>query len=243
MHLIKLNAIGSTNSYLRQLSSRSVVEDFTVVVANHQTKGRGQMGSQWSSQQGRNLTVSVFKDVSFLKVDEYFFISMAVALAILEALKAFEIKGLTIKWPNDILSDNKKIGGILIENVISLNKPKASIIGFGLNINQTEFENLPSASSLRLISGRVFDLEEVLQAILNSLKCYFSLLEKKAFNKLKSSYEQQLFRKDKPSTFKNPENQLFTGYILGVSKTGNLQVLIEDEIVKEFDLKEVALLY
>ncbi|MFC4721483.1 biotin--[acetyl-CoA-carboxylase] ligase [Geojedonia litorea] len=243
MHIIKLDAIDSTNSFLRQLSSASMVEDFTVVIANHQTNGRGQMGSEWRSEKGKNLTVSVFKDVSFLKVDEHFCISMAVALAIIGALKTFDIKGLKIKWPNDILSDNMKIGGVLIENVISSKKPKASIIGFGLNINQTEFENLPSASSLRLITGQVFDPDEVLQVILNSLKYYFSLLEQKAFDKLKSSYEKQLFRKNKPSTFKDYEGNLFTGYIQGVSKAGNLQVLIEDGIVKEFDLKEVSLLY
>jgi len=140
MRIIKLDAIDSTNSYLRQLCAKEAVKDFTVVVANFQTNGRGQMGTQWSSQDSKNLMVSVFKDVSYVNVDLHFFISMVVALSILEALESFKIKNLKVKWPNDILSENKKIGGILIENVIKQTKIGASIIGFGINVNQTKFE-------------------------------------------------------------------------------------------------------
>ena len=243
MYIIKLDAIDSTNSYLRQLSVIEAVEDFTVVIANHQTHGRGQMGSRWRSQPSKNLMVSVFKDVSFLALEHHFFISMVVALSILKALKMFQIKNLKVKWPNDILSENKKIGGILIENVVEQTKINAAIIGFGINVNQTKFDHLPQASSLRLISGRVFDREEVLQAILVKLDHYFKILERKQFDILKTAYEQYLFRKDKPSTFKDSHEELFAGYIKGVSNAGNLQILVEDDIIKEFDLKEVSLLY
>lgn len=243
MRIIKLDAIDSTNSYLRQLSVAEAVEDFTVVVANHQTMGRGQMGTQWSSQASKNLMVSVFKDVSFLNLEWHFFISIAVSLSILEALDGFKIKNLKVKWPNDILSENKKIGGILIENVIKQTKINATIIGFGVNINQTEFEHLPQASSMRLISGKVYVLEEVLQSILERLVYYFKMLEENQFEILKNAYENQLFRKDKPSTFRDSEGRLFSGYIKGVSNSGNLQVMIEDEIIKEFDLKAITLLY
>lgn len=243
MRIIKLDAIDSTNSYLRQLSVAEAIEDFTVVVANHQTNGRGQMGTQWSSQASKNLMVSVFKDVSFLDLEQHFFISIAVSLSILEALEGFKIKNLKVKWPNDILSENKKIGGILIENVIKQTKINATIIGFGVNINQTEFEHLPQASSMRLISGKVYVLEEVLQSILERLVHYFEMLEENQFEILKNTYESSLFRKDKPSTFRDSEERLFSGYIKGVSNSGNLQVMIEDEIIKEFDLKAITLLY
>lgn len=243
MHIIKLDAIDSTNSYLRQLSVTEAIEDFTVAVANHQTKGRGQMGTQWSSQASKNLMVSVFKDVSFLNLEHHFFISIAVSLSILEALESFNIKNLKVKWPNDILSENKKIGGILIENVIKQAKINATIIGFGVNVNQTEFDHLPQASSMRLISGRVYELEEVLQAILVKLEQYFKILEQKQFEILKTAYENQLFRKDKPSTFRDTDGHLFSGYIKGVSNSGNLLVMVEDDIIKEFGLKAVTLLY
>jgi BirA family biotin operon repressor/biotin-[acetyl-CoA-carboxylase] ligase len=243
MCIIKLDAIDSTNSYLRQLSAKEAVKDFTVVTANYQTSGRGQMGTQWSSQHSKNLMASVFKDVSFIDSEQQFFISMAVALSILDALENFNITNLKVKWPNDILSENKKIGGILIENVIKKGKLNASIIGFGINANQTEFDDLPQASSLRLITGRLFELDELLQAILSKLKDHFKMLEHQQFDLLKSAYENHLFRKDKPSTFQNNEGQLFSGVIKGISNSGNLQVMIKNEAIREFDLKNLSLLY
>ena len=243
MRIIKLNAIDSTNSFLRQLSVAEPLEDYTVVVANHQTNGRGQMGTNWTSQESKNLTVSVFKDVSFLRIEDSFYISMVVALSIFKALETFQIRKLKIKWPNDILSDKKKLGGILIENVIKQNQLQASVIGFGLNINQTNFDDLPKASSLRVISGTVYDLDEVLHEILNQLKVYLKILENGQLDAIKADYESKLFRIGKPSTFKNSSGDLFSGLILGISKDGNLRVQIEDAIIKEFDLKEITMLY
>ncbi|MGG5487483.1 biotin--[acetyl-CoA-carboxylase] ligase [Gaetbulibacter sp. PBL-D1] len=243
MHIIKLNAIDSTNTYLRQLSASKAIEDFTVVVAKHQTKGRGQMGTQWNVQDAKNLTMSVFKDITGVDVERNFYISIAVSLAVFEALKSLNVEKLSIKWPNDILSENKKIAGILIENVIKQNRLQASIIGIGINVNQTEFENLPKASSLQLMSGRFFELDEIMITVLQKLEYFFELLQKNSFSTLKSQYEEHLFRKNKPSTFKDMEGNMFSGYIKGVSNSGNLQVLLEDEIIKEFDLKEITLLY
>ena len=243
MRIIKLNAIDSTNSFLRQLGTKEAIEDFTVVVADEQTNGRGQMGTRWNSQASKNLMVSVFKDVSFLNIEHAFYISIVVSLSIFRALESMQIKNLKIKWPNDILADHKKLSGILIENVIKQNKLQASIIGFGLNVNQTEFRELPNASSLLLISGKVFNLDEVLQEILKQLELYFQILKRGLFNQLKEEYEEQLFRINKPSTFKNAKEELFSGIILGISDSGCLQIQIENSMIKEFDLKEISLLY
>lgn len=243
MRIIKLNAIDSTNSYLRQLSVAELVEDGTVVVANFQTKGRGQMGTRWNAQEAKNLTFSVFKEVSFLNLRQHHYISIAVSLAIFKALQGFQIKKMKVKWPNDILSENKKLAGVLIENVIKNTQIKGSVIGIGLNVNQTDFNELPNASSLRLLSGRIFDLDEVLLAILNQLETYFNLLKRAQFEPLKASYEKHLFRKNKPSTFKNAEGTMFMGYITGVSDSGTLLVKVEDGLLKSFDLKEITLLY
>lgn len=243
MRIIKLDAIDSTNSFLRQLSAKEPLEDYTVVMTDYQTHGRGQMGTRWASQQSKNLMVSVFKDVSYLAIENNFYISVVVSLSILKALESLHIRKLRIKWPNDILSDNKKLAGVLIENVIKQNQLQASIIGFGLNVNQTEFDALPNASSLLMLTGTVFHLDEVLQRILKQLQLHFDLLEQGHFEQLKEIYEQHLFRKDRPSTFKNHEEHLFSGIIKGISKSGNLQVSIEDHTIKEFDLKEIQLLY
>ena len=166
MRIIKLNAIDSTNSYLKQLSNNGKLHDYTVVVTKHQTNGKGQMGSKWESQEAKNLTFSLFKDVSFLNLNSTFFLSIVSSLAIVRALDHFMIPKLKVKWPNDILSESKKICGILIENVVKQGKVKGTIIGIGLNINQTEFKKLPQASSLILLTGMVYNTDELMKAIL-----------------------------------------------------------------------------
>ena len=243
MLIIKLDAIDSTNSYLRKLSGEKFLKDFTVVMTANQKQGRGQRGTSWVSEPGKNLALSVFKDVTSLSLDQSFMISVVTALSVIHALKSFGVPKLKIKWPNDILSENKKICGILIENVISKNQHKDSIIGIGLNVNQTTFDQLPQASSLKSITGRVFDLEELTHAILKELKKTFKRLESESGDNLRAAYESLLFRKDKPSTFRNTTGELFSGYIKSVSGSGALQVLLEDGIVKSFELKELTLLY
>lgn len=243
MHIIKLDAIDSTNTYLKELSVSGDVQDGLAVVAKFQTNGRGQMGTVWSSQDAKNLTFSVFKDVSFLDIEHHFYISIAVSLAVYDALNRLGIQRVKVKWPNDILSDNKKIAGILIENVIKLNVITGSVIGIGLNVNQTDFTDLPSASSLLLLSGQVYDLDEVLNMVLKQIDIHFEYLKSGRFKMLKSRYESHLFRKNKPSTFRNAEGALFLGYIVGVSELGNLLIRVENNIIKSFDFKEVSLLY
>jgi len=243
MRIIKLSAIDSTNNYLKQLSASQLVADATVVVTDFQTQGRGQMGTVWASEASKNLMFSVLKDVSWLDIDKSFYISMVTSLAIVKTLDRFLIPKLRIKWPNDILSADKKICGVLIENVIKQNRLKETIVGIGLNVNQTNFAGLPKASSLQLISGKVFDLDEILQVLVADLNGYFKLLEQGKFQELKSAYEKVLFRKDKPSTFKDAEGFMFLGFIKSVTQSGNLQILLEDEVLKEFDLKQIQLLY
>tara|TARA_R110000868_G_scaffold3388_7_gene21912 strand:+ start:6906 stop:7637 length:732 start_codon:yes stop_codon:yes gene_type:complete len=243
MRIIKLDATNSTNSYLRNLTNEEVINDYTTVVAKNQTRGRGQMGTIWNSEGSKNLTFSVFKDLSELQIDYPFYISMAVSLALIKTLQSFSIPKLSVKWPNDILSEDKKVCGVLIENVIKQSNINATIIGIGLNINQTKFIDLPKASSLKLLTGKTFDLDEVLQVILKHLKRYFLKIKRKDYDLLKQEYETYLFRKDKPSTFVNAEGFVFSGFIKNVSISGNLQVLLEDNLIKEFDLKDITLLY
>ncbi|SDI14607.1 biotin--[acetyl-CoA-carboxylase] ligase [Winogradskyella thalassocola] len=243
MYIIKLNAIDSTNTYLKDMSTATLPMDYTVVIAELQTKGRGQMGAKWRAESGKNLTASVFKRLSFFNVTDQFYISMAVSLAIIKALRSFKIPQLRIKWPNDILSADTKLCGILIENVIKNNNLQGSIIGFGLNVNQKFFDNLPQASSMSLVTGVIFNKDEVLSEVLKQLKVHFDLLESKQFLEIKSEYEDLLFRKNKPSTFRTSKNDSFSGIIQGVTENGQLQVWTEDGIIKTFDLKEIKLLY
>ena len=243
MNLIKLNAIDSTNSYLKELSVKNEVPDYTIVMTDYQTKGRGQMGTNWLSEAGKNLMFSLFKKIDCLYSNEQFYVSIATSLAIFKALKQFHIPELKIKWPNDILSANQKICGILIETSITSNKIKAAIIGVGLNVNQMDFPGVINASSLKLITGIIYDREEILNRITSQIETYVNLIYEGKFEELKSEYEQHLFRKEKPSTFKSRDGELFMGYIKGITNKGLLNVMLEDNEVKEFDLKEIKLLY
>lgn len=243
MHIIKLDATDSTNTYLRKLSNGEKLNDFTVIVTNRQNKGRGQMGTVWESESNKNLIFSVFKDLSALKIEDSFTISMITSISILEALKKMAIPDLFVKWPNDILSDNKKICGILIENLIKNNKLSSSIIGIGLNVNQLKFNNLPNASSLKSVTGQHYNLDELLINILSMMKQFFDLFEKGEIRQIRQKYKDGLFRINKPSTFKDKNCNLFSGIIKGVTDSGKLKILLGDDTINKFDHKEAVLLY
>lgn len=242
MKLIKLDAIDSTNEFLKGISTQPDLENFTVVTAENQTKGKGQMGAVWNSQAGKNLIMSVLvKD--FLKdINEIFNLNIAVSLAVITALKKNNIPDLSIKWPNDILSANKKIGGILIENSIKSDGTILSIVGLGLNVNQTNFEGLPKASSLAVVTGKEFNKEELLFEIIANLEV--NVAESKLNPaSLRQQFVDLLYKKGVPMPFANSKDEKFMGMIQGISTIGKLQVLLEDDSVAEFDIKEIQMLY
>ena len=243
MRIIKLNATDSTNAYLKNVMLSEVLDDFTIVIANKQLKGRGQMGASWQSEAGKNLTFSILKKLNGLAVSEQFVLNIAVSTAVYTTLKRLQIPDLRIKWPNDILSGSAKICGILIENVLLDHKINSAIIGIGLNINQQIFPGVSGAGSLKQITGRTFIIDEVMHLLLKELKNVFNDYEGKSISQLKEHYESLLFRKDKPSTFKDGNQALFMGYIRGISDEGKLKIEVEDNIIRTFDLKEVQLMY
>ncbi len=243
MRIIKLNAIDSTNSYLRDLSAKEQLEDMTVVVTKTQKKGRGQRDALWESESGKNLTISVFKRIHGLNVESGFYVSMATSLAIVTTLKKVQIPKLKVKWPNDILSENKKICGILIENIAKQKKINAAIIGIGLNVNQTRFRNLPQASSLKAISGTTFNLDELLNYLLQNLETYLDKIKAGKKQEIREAYEKLLYRKGKPSTFQNLQGDLFPAFIKGIDEYGNLRLLMEDDVEQAFELKQIKLMF
>lgn len=241
--MIKLDATDSTNAYLKNLMLSGKPEDFTVVCANEQLNGRGQMGTQWESEAGKNLTFSVLKYFENFRIQDQFLLNIITSLAVYNTLKKLFVPNLSIKWPNDILSGNFKICGILVENNLKNDIIQSSVIGIGLNVNQLEFGNLKSASSLKKIKGKSFNLDEVLSSLVLNLKVFFEEIEFKKTDELHEQYETLLFRKDKPSTFKDSDSNLITGYIRGISTEGKLVVELEDFVLKQFTYKELELLY
>jgi len=242
MKLIKLDAIDSTNEFLKGLSAQQDLENLTVVTAENQTKGKGQRGAVWNSEVGKNLIMSVLVRDFLTDINAIFNLNIAFSLAVIAALKKKNIPDLSIKWPNDILSANKKIGGILIENSIKSDAAILSIVGLGLNVNQTNFEGLPKASSLSIVIGQNLDKEELLSEIMANLEKNVAESLQNPTN-LRQQYVDLIYKKEIPMPFMNQNNKKFMGIIQGISPIGRLLVLLEDDSVVEFDIKEVQMLY
>ena len=242
MNIIKLDAIDSTNNYLKKIILNEGINDYTVVTAKFQTQGKGQLGTEWESEHSKNLICSVYKKEINIKVQDQFVISALVSLALIKTLRKVNLSNMHIKWPNDIMSDNKKICGILIENIVKENYIKDTVIGIGLNVNQTIFNNLPNAASIKNLIGTTCSIDEILKDLVKNIKYYFNELDKSSINSIFEKYEDALFRINKPSTFKNSKGEVFSGYIKGVSRSGKLNVMLEDNLVESYDLKEISML-
>jgi BirA family biotin operon repressor/biotin-[acetyl-CoA-carboxylase] ligase len=242
--IIKLNAIDSTNAFLKRLNKEKSLDDYTIVTAKKQTEGRGQRGAYWQTKPGKNLIMSVFKRLPALEGELQFFLSMAVSMAVVRTLEHFKVADVKVKWPNDILSANKKICGILIETYIKSGVMDTAIIGIGLNINQTEFPGLLRATSMKNEVDEDLEIDQIRDYLISQLKYFEQLLANKTLrNDLSVLYHTYLFRILKPSTFENEHGSRFMGFITGVGANGKLKIRLEEAVIKEFGIKEVKLLY
>ncbi|UPT71358.1 MAG: biotin--[acetyl-CoA-carboxylase] ligase [Flavobacterium sp. JAD_PAG50586_2] len=242
MPIIKLDAIDSTNDYLKQLSRESALENYTIVMAEEQTKGKGQMGAKWVSEKGKNLTMSILVKDLVMDNKNIFDLNVAVALSILQVLKNSNIPNISIKWPNDIMSDSKKVAGILIENTLKSKKVFNAIIGIGLNLNQTNFKDLPQATSLTNITGENYESEKIAFLLGKSLEEYLHVLTKSPAM-LWDEYHKNLYKINYPLAFEDKDGNRFMGIIRKVKKDGRLEVLREDDSITNFEVKEIKMLY
>lgn len=239
MNIIKLNAISSTNEYLKKLIAVKTVPNYTTITAQFQTNGKGQMGKSWFSEKGKNLICSILINVSDFNTRNQFYLNMAVSLATVSAIENKTMRSFLIKWPNDILSAHKKVAGILIENILFEDKIKHSIVGIGINLNQTEFVGIPDASSLINITKKSFSQELILNEILKQLPYYINYVSRKDFVSLKNMYLLKLYRFERPAMFTN-FNTTFLGKIIDINSEGELVIQTEKNGTKSFGLKEIA---
>lgn len=243
MNIIKLDATASTNTYLRTMLTSCDLENFTTIVTENQFAGQGQRGTIWVSEAGSNLTFSVLMKSESEAVQRIFDLNVMVALGVAATLKKIANLPFFIKWPNDILSANKKISGILIENSIKSNGEIYSIVGIGINVNQKWFPAMSKASSLTLLTGQTWDKESLLNELLTALKEGYDALQRGEALSIWQGYASHLYRKDRVSAFELPNGTRFNGIIKAVTPYGKLVVDIENQGETEFGLKEIQLLY
>ena len=243
LKIIKLSAIDSTNSYLKELSKKEDLEDGLIVVAKAQTNGRGQLGSTWQSEVEKSLTFSMFKRFSKVSISQQSGITFAVSLALKTALDSQQIREIAIKWPNDIMSYQKKLAGILVENQVQGAQLTNSVIGVGLNVNEAKFSGLPQATSMFLSSGQTFNLDEVLAVVSEAMLKQLKRLEAGSFSLMKEEYEETLFRKNEIMVFEDVVGRRFNGIVRGVAETGELLLETEADGVQRFQHKEIKMLF
>ena len=243
-HLNYFTALESTNDWLmKRHELRHEIEN-QVVVAGFQTNGKGQQGSGWQSEQGKNLLFSVGLRTDFLHPASQFLLSKAIALALIDSVeKLTERKGVKIKWPNDIYVDGKKVCGILILNLLNGNKLAFSIVGVGLNVNQLCFpENLPNPISLRAITQRDFDLKEVLALVLKNIAHQVDLISQENEQEhVHEKYFNNLYQLDELHPYLI-HGQRIIAKITAINEFG--QLMLEDRSGKVYtcDVKELVYL-
>ena len=238
MNIIKLDAIESTNDYLKS----SKINDTQIVYTYNQTKGKGQRGNNWLSEPGKNVAFSIKLLPNNFQIKDQFRINIIFSIFLVNSLKALKIPDIKIKWPNDIMSGNKKICGILNELKVKGNYIQEIVVGFGLNVNQENFNNLPNASSLKLITSLNFRLDEIVSLLIQNLKRY-NYLEKlfTIESDFIDLYNCNLYGLNSVFEFENGKTR-FKGEIISVSKEGSLKIK-KCGTVNSYNVHEVKLIY
>ena len=237
MHIIKLDAIDSTNDYLRKLILKKKPITPTVVMSQYQKKGKGQRGQVWTSQAGKNLMFSLHMPNFTLPIKKVFSINKIVSVCLLHWLSSFQIPNISVKWPNDILSGDSKLAGILIESNFHHSTADSIIIGVGLNVNQVEFQNLPNATSMQLLTGTIYDIDALLFSLTTKLIECLTLPLKKC----NDDYHKYLYGLGQSRLFLK-DNETFEGIIQSVSSEGKI-FLATTAGVQVFDIKDLQFVH
>lgn len=233
----------STNAYAADFITKNKPSDGTVISASNQTAGRGQHGSIWESSANQNLTLSIIFFPAFLLPKHQFWLNQAVALAVRDFIAENVNKKVCVKWANDIYIENKKVAGILIQNGISGTSITSSVIGIGININQSEFafEGNQKATSLFLATQKLHDLESLKKELFWHIETRYLQLKRNDIHKIQSDYITVLYQYQERKEYELPTGERFVGTIEGIAPNGQLVINSEGVFLK-FNIKEVRFL-
>ncbi len=242
-NILTYKEITSTNDLLKELLAKSTpLPEGTVIMAEYQTAGKGQQQSGWHSEPEKNLIFSLLLFPNFLFADNSFFLLCAISLGVIKPLKKILGDQVRIKWPNDIYYGQKKLGGILIENLLAKRSIRHSVVGIGININQDIFPDyLPNPISMQQILNKNSVIKEVLSQICVGIEIEYLKLKAGHFEEIKQEYLQNLYGLGQELHFKTNE-EIFTGVISTVNHLGLLGIQRENK-TQFFDLKEIKFIF
>lgn len=234
----------STNDKAKALVGEQALNEGALVIADEQTNGRGQQNTTWHSQAGSSLTFSLVYFPRFLLAVYQFWLNMAVTVGIVQALRPHlddAADQLAIKWPNDILIGRQKLGGVLIENMLTGSHLQCAIIGIGLNLNQST-EQLPVAEAISLLAttGKRYEAKDVASDLSTSIDQAYSQLKSGKWSALEQQYYQNLYGLYQWRSFRDQEGGRFRGYMQGVDEQGQLLVSDASGHQKAYALKAIA---
>lgn len=235
--IIRLKEIDSTNRFLREQKDEQE-DEMVVAVADFQTAGKGQGSHTWESEAGKNLLFSIKVHPCWVPVRQQFLLSMAGAIAIKEALETY-VDGITLKWPNDVYWDDKKISGTLIETSIDSKGIKTCIFGIGINVNQEAFHSdAPNPVSLRQILGHEVDKDELLQKVIEGFRRYYELLRRADYMDVSGIYHLSLYRRKGFHRYEDADGD-FEGAFVEVEDDGHLILHDKQGVIRSYSFGEV----
>ena len=227
-NFIHLDTVNSTNSYLIDLLSKTSPTDGFCVFSDFQTEGRGQYGRIWQSYPAVNILASFAYRTSWLEEKQVFCLNQISALAVLGVLQDYlPGEDIVIKWPNDILCNRKKIAGILIQNIFRGSQMQWSVVGIGLNVNQTDFDPSLIATSMRQVAGLNFDRMLLLRALHDRLNHLMALKSGDRNFDLLDDYNASLFGHGQKVLLEKTGGIRFEAVLLGVDESGNLRMNVD----------------
>ncbi len=238
--LIDLPQVASTNAYTQELLSKTKPAEGTVISTFHQSEGRGQIGNKWESEPGKNISLSLILYPDFLAVKDQFQLNIIVSLAVFDFVKnCLPDRPVSIKWPNDSYVGDKKIAGILLQNSLINTQIRSTVVGIGININQTAFvTNPPNPTSMRLESSLDFELPDLVPALCEFLESRYLQLKAGKIVPLQEAYLRHLYRFGIPAKYLRASGEPFEGTITGIDEIGRLKMEVRGKL-EVFDLKEL----
>lgn len=222
---IHFDKLTSTNDFAIKLLKKMQPPDGTIIDTQHQTRGRGQLNATWVADPIKNITLSTIIYPHFLPLDEIYYLNKAICVGVALCIEEFVGGRVSIKWPNDIYVEKAKIAGILIQNSIMGKSLLHSVLGIGINVNQTTFPQTFSACSLKTVLKKDIACNDVLLKLVEYLQTVYNEMDLQSYQLIDRWYHQRLLGLNQELSFKEIDTDTnLNGRIIMVDKLGKIHI-------------------